>query len=143
MAIIHDAGVPPNMYDTILDWAKKHHDQDFSFSTCRHHTVVMKRMIAHYAPGALRHPSNVTVESENVPAVQMPTFQVLPQISRLLNNTKLTEGALLRYNSTKSPEDGSHLFGDLNTCDLWKAEEEKLLALAGSSGCFRNFRNFW
>ena len=41
---------------------------------------------------------------------------------------KLTDGALLRYNSTPSPVDGSHLFGDLNTCALWKEEEEKLLS---------------
>jgi len=123
--LVKEENLPPRVYNRIMQWAKYCSERRYNFNGPRYQTV-MKRMIQHYANDSLKHPVTkiVRMDWQSKPT-RVPTFDPLPQINALLNDSELMEGALWNYFDQRDP-DGNKIYGDVNTGKLWERAEQAM-----------------
>ena len=123
--IIKDEHLPPHVFDRIMKWGKFCRENDYDFSAPGFRTA-MKRWKEHYMNSALKAPALETVcqDWQSVPS-QIPVIDPLPQIIAILNDTELMEGALWS-SDVRLADDGSRLYGDINTGKQWCMAEDRM-----------------
>ena len=126
LEIVKDNNLPPSLFDTIMDWARKSLEDGFDFKSQCHKTL-MKKIIDHYLPADCL-PQTRSVAVPGVPNTEMCVFPLIPQLKRLYADKELMEGALWHYNNKKNDSD-ERVYGESNTSDLWRAIEEEIQPL--------------
>ena len=125
--IIKEEQLPPRVFDRIMKWGQLCRKNNYDFEAPGFRTA-MKRWKQHYLNSALKEPSYEFVHEEwqSTPS-QIPVIDPLPQISAILNDSALMEGALWKADDGVA-EDGTRLYGDINTGTQWRIAERSMNA---------------
>ena len=123
--IIKEEQLPPRVFDRIMKWGKLCRENNYDFDAPGFRTA-MKRWKQHYLNSALKEPFLEFVQEEwQSNPTQIPVIDPFPQITAILNNSDLMQGALWKSDHGVA-EDGTKLYGDINTGTQWCKAERRM-----------------
>ena len=116
MILIRKNNISPEMYGSIMSWAKGYCSSGYNFHS-PHYKTVMSRLLDRYGEnaGGLALHSSFTIE--NFPPTHIYRNQFMKHALIKYGDSNLMEGGLYRYNGE------SDVFSELNTGNWWKNAE--------------------